>query len=230
MRKGQIILLLAALVCFTACRPRGVLSSRQMRNVMYDLHRADAIIQVKGYNYGHDEDIAKYYQVVLDKHHVTKAEFDSSLVWYTDHPQLFTRIYPKIMKRCQHEMEYWGALESEAKANNVPKRELPPIEDVMKTVQQGFEICLLPDSITEIPQVQELLLPLGRNDSISSTTSISATSSDASSNSSAASKAKPASPDTSEDIIDGKTPAERRREQQLERLQERLKIKPATAQ
>ena len=74
-----------------------------MRSVLYDLHRAEAILQVEGLNYGHDEEVAKYYQVVLDKHHVTKAEFDSSLVWYTDHPQLFNKIYPKIMERVKEE-------------------------------------------------------------------------------------------------------------------------------
>lgn len=224
MRKKQVILLLCALMLLAACRPKGILSSRQMRNVLYDLHRADAIIQVKGYSYNHDEEIAKYYQVVLDKHHVTKAEFDSSLVWYTDHPQLFNRIYPKIMKRCQRENEYWKELENQEHPEMVQVRELPPIEEVMQTLQYGYEISLLPDSILSQPQdEEELLLPIGHCDSVSVASSTSKPSEETQVNESASSV------DESEEIIDGMTPEERRRQQQIERLHKRLGIKPATA-
>ena len=221
-------MLLAVLVCFAACRPRGILSSRQMRNVLYDLHRTDAIIQVKGYSYNHDEEVARYYQVVLDKHNVTKAEFDSSLVWYTDHPQMFTRIYPKIMKRCQQEKEYWEEMENQKKGHVIITRDLPPIEDVMQTLQHGYDINLLPDSLREVPELEELLLPLGRTDSITESSSLSAATPTANSAAAETSAASAKPRDTSEDIIDGKTPMERRREEQYKRLQERLKLKPAT--
>ena len=47
------------------CRPRGVLSNREMRNVLYDLHRADGALQVAGYHYSHDQELAAYYKNVL---------------------------------------------------------------------------------------------------------------------------------------------------------------------
>ena len=74
-------------VLLIGCRPRGVISDAKMRDVLYDLHRADGVIQVAGYNYSHDQEVAGYYKNVLDKHGITQAEFDSSLVWYTDNPQ-----------------------------------------------------------------------------------------------------------------------------------------------
>ena len=95
------------MVCLAGCRPRGVLSSREMRSVLHDLHRADAILQVAGYNYGHDEALAKYYQQVLEKHGLTQAQFDSSLVWYTDHPQRFDKIYPKVVADLEAERTAW---------------------------------------------------------------------------------------------------------------------------
>ena len=87
------------------CRPRGVLSNREMRNVLYDLHRADGAIQVAGYNYSHDQEVAAYYKNVLDKHGITQAQFDSSLVWYTDNPQIFNKIYPKVLERLEADFE-----------------------------------------------------------------------------------------------------------------------------
>jgi hypothetical protein len=106
-----------------------------MRNVLYDLHRAEAILQVGGMNYGHDEELAKYYQVVLDKNHVTKAEFDSSLVWYTDHPQLFNKIYPKILARVQEENKQWEIPEP---TPTTVHRDLPPLEETKRTMREGF--------------------------------------------------------------------------------------------
>ena len=132
-RKWAILLL--AIIALAACRPHGILTSRKMRSVLYDLHRAEAILQVEGLNYGHDEEVAKYYQVVLDKHHVTKAEFDSSLVWYTDHPQLFNKIYPKIMERVKEENKQWQVQEQTPK---VVRRNLPPLEEIEHTMRHGW--------------------------------------------------------------------------------------------
>ena len=42
---------------------------------------------------------------MLEKHGTTQAEFDSSLVWYTAHPQLFDKIYPKVIARLSAEEE-----------------------------------------------------------------------------------------------------------------------------
>lgn len=94
----------------TGCRPRGVLSSAKMRDVLYDLHRADGALQVMGYNYSHDTELAACYQSVLDKHEVTQAEFDSSVVWYTDNPQIFNKIYPRVISRLEADLAAEEAL------------------------------------------------------------------------------------------------------------------------
>lgn len=84
-----------------AFRPRGVLSNKEMEDVLVDLHSAEGILQVAGYNYGHFDACNIYYGIILDKHGVTQAQFDSSLVWYTAHPQYFQSVYPKVLKRLQ---------------------------------------------------------------------------------------------------------------------------------
>lgn len=99
--------LAAAAVCACARRPEGVLTNRQMVDVLYDLHTAEGVLQISGYNYAHDAEVKAYYGVILAKHGITQAQFDSSLVWYIDHPQYFQRVYPKVMKRLQerHDVE-----------------------------------------------------------------------------------------------------------------------------
>lgn len=108
LRKGAVACVL--LLALAGCRPRGVLSSREMRDVLYDLHRADGALQVAGYNYSHDEELSACYKSVLDKHGITQARFDSSLVWYTDNPQIFNKIYPKVVARLEADLATEQAL------------------------------------------------------------------------------------------------------------------------
>lgn len=119
------------LAVMAGCRPKGVLSSREMRDVLYDLHRADGAIQVAGYNYSHDEELAAYYKSVLDKHGITQAQFDSSLVWYTDNPQRFNKIYPKVVARLEADL----AAEQALRDASHPTTALSPIEDVQEPAE-----------------------------------------------------------------------------------------------
>lgn len=107
-----IYILCCLLLCFSSCaiRPDGVLSSGKMVNVLVDLHSAEGVLQLAGYNYGHDDEVRLYYGMILAEHGVTQAQFDSSLVWYTDHPQYFQRVYPKVIKRLQQRHDTQTAL------------------------------------------------------------------------------------------------------------------------
>ena len=48
--------------------------------------------------------------MVLEKHGITQAQFDSSLVWYTANPQLFDKIYPKVLAAIEEEKDQYYAL------------------------------------------------------------------------------------------------------------------------
>ncbi|MBO6306197.1 MAG: DUF4296 domain-containing protein [Paludibacteraceae bacterium] len=90
------VVLCACTLGLTGCRPKGILHSSEMREVLVDLHKTDALLQVSGLQYGHNEALDIYYAQVLEKHGITQAQFDSSIVWYTAHPLLFDKIYPKV--------------------------------------------------------------------------------------------------------------------------------------
>ncbi len=94
-----VFTLCSLLLILSGCRPKGILHSWELRALLYDLHRMDALLQVSGRQYESDEVRNIYYAEVLEKHGVTQAQFDSSLVWYTAHPQLFDKIYPKVIAR-----------------------------------------------------------------------------------------------------------------------------------
>ncbi len=102
-------MLMTITVCLSACRPREVLSSRQMRRVLVDLHKTDAVLQANGLQHGHNAQEDACYALVLERHGITQAQFDSSLVWYTNHPQIFDKIYPKVVAELEKEKEEFAA-------------------------------------------------------------------------------------------------------------------------
>ena len=148
MRSRTYIGLLVLLCIVVGCRPHDVLSNREMRNVLYDLHRADGAIQVAGYNYSHDQEVVGYYKNVLDRHGITQEQFDSSLVWYTDNPQIFNKIYPKVIERLEADFEVEKQIREANREKKLikkdasdasPKRQLRDIEELKKEMQNGYE-------------------------------------------------------------------------------------------
>ena len=107
MTRRLVYIIIPALFLFVGCRPKGILHSWEMRKVLIDLHKTDALLQISGVQNSESEVKAIYYAQVLEKHGITQAEFDSSLVWYTAHPQLFDKIYPKVMAQLTHEREVY---------------------------------------------------------------------------------------------------------------------------
>lgn len=93
-----IFLITIILIFLSACsnRPKGVMSKSEMRTFLTDLHLLEGTLTTR-YELN-DREKAYYYQVLFEKHHVTKAEFDSSIVYYTKNPKVFERIYSKVNK------------------------------------------------------------------------------------------------------------------------------------
>ena len=73
----KLSLYMILVLCLTGCRPKGILHSWEMRSLLYDLHRTDALLQVSGKQYESDEVRDLYYAGVLEKHGVTQAQFDA---------------------------------------------------------------------------------------------------------------------------------------------------------
>ena len=121
-----------------------------MRVVLVDLHKTEAMLQVAGLGIK-DQDIKSiYYAQVLERHGVTQAEFDSSLVWYTAHPQLFDKIYPKVMADIKKEEEKYVALLAEQERVKVPKEETKPIWPYTPLNRPCWDVPLMHDSVNQL--------------------------------------------------------------------------------
>ncbi len=146
-------LLCIALVCvplLTSCRG-DVLSAGKMVSVLTDLHRMDGMLQVKGITRLSKEDEIAYYDAVLASHDVTRAQFDSSLVWYTMHPQRFNKLYPRVKKNLEAEHELYVDASERQKMIREARKEhfaLFTYERVVASVQHGG---YMPDEYRQMP-------------------------------------------------------------------------------
>ena len=92
-------------ILFTSCQiktPKEIIQPDKMETLLYDYH----IVQAMGYEVSnmHEFHVKLYYDFVFKKHGVTKSLFDSSLVWYTRHPEHLADIYSKLKKRLSNEV------------------------------------------------------------------------------------------------------------------------------
>ncbi len=166
MKFNQYILILILyflLFTLSGCRPKGILHSWEMRDIMVDLHKTDALLQVTGLQFGHDDVTEIYYAEVLEKHGVTQAQFDSSLVWYTAHPQLFDKIYPKVLAKLDEERTAFEAAHEEvmnlrpAMYSIPPRRNKKPaltrhqLDSILRVTQHGYPVHWEPERKTPVP-------------------------------------------------------------------------------
>lgn len=112
MRTKFFILSVLFLIILSACgnRPRWVLSEDKMEDVLYDIHIADAEVEMD-YTYFNENKDRKpeLYNTVFEKHGITKEQFDTSLVWYSADMERYMKIYEKMLQRYTVEIDTLNA-------------------------------------------------------------------------------------------------------------------------
>ena len=108
MKRSLTYLLVLMLV--VACKPSvpsEYIQPGDMEDILYDYHLALAMSRQKG---GSETDYNRmlYFESVLKKYDVTKAEFDSSLVYYYSHAYRLKAIYSEVNQRLNDEAATMG--------------------------------------------------------------------------------------------------------------------------
>ena len=100
MKPKVILFFLILIGLFTACnnRPKEVLSDEKMEAIMVDLFLFEGAATVKNIPVG-DTLKTNYYNQLLQKHGVTLAQYDSSLVWYLKNPKLYVALHERVLVR-----------------------------------------------------------------------------------------------------------------------------------
>ena len=96
MKKIYCILLIFSLF---SCGKR-VLDSAKMENLLYDIHVAEAVMNIKKVPSA-KEIRRSYYDYIFEKHHTTREQFEKSLKWYAANPKKLEAIYQNVKKRVE---------------------------------------------------------------------------------------------------------------------------------
>lgn len=81
--------------------PEDIIQPDAMESLLYDYHLASTMSSSLPYTENYKKDA--YFSYVFQKHHVTEAEFDSSMVWYTRNSDQLATIYKNLQKRMEAE-------------------------------------------------------------------------------------------------------------------------------
>ena len=108
--KRVLPLFILVMLMVVACKPSvpsEIIQPDDMEEILYDYHVAQAMARVDNGSQT-DYDRTMYFMAVLNKHNVTEAEFDSSLVYYYSHVDRFKDIYSRVSDRLYNEGKKLG--------------------------------------------------------------------------------------------------------------------------
>lgn len=134
-----IILIIAGIVAGCSSTPNGIYSDGDMEDILYDYYKAKAM----GENLPSDQQYKArlYVESVFRKYGTTEAEFDSSLVWYTSHPDDFIKIYKKLDERLSDELKEKGS------QGNMLLGNIAGLQGDTTELWRGSQFCLLSSAV-----------------------------------------------------------------------------------
>lgn len=112
-----LICLLLCMLVGASCidHPDYVLSEDQMVDLLVDVHKAEGLIEMQA-SHGNDQEYQKAVMAaVLVEHGVSRAQYDSSLMWYARHLKELVRVYSHVDERLMDEHDKWSTLATDSK-------------------------------------------------------------------------------------------------------------------
>jgi len=97
------LLVLILVMLLPACKKQESISGKAfverevMVDVLVDIHLADGVTNDRKFNRKYDVDSIDLLTPILEKHHITREMFDTTLVVYSQHPELFDQLYSDVL-------------------------------------------------------------------------------------------------------------------------------------
>lgn len=97
------LLLLLLVLLSPACKKSESISGKAFMerevlvDILVDLHLADGVTNDRKFNRKYDADSIDVLSPILEKHQVSREMFDTTLVVYSQHPELFDQVYNEVL-------------------------------------------------------------------------------------------------------------------------------------
>lgn len=169
MRKS--LLLVAALIALISCKEEeNIIEKKKYIEFLTEVHIANSLM---GSNYSilRNNDLStQYYNIILDKHKLTREQVFNTVIYYKDKPKEYAKIYEEIDKRLNELKKEYDSLgksrlyknlitnRSNKYINNKDKKQLVKyiVADSLKSGNYVFtsKIRLHKSDETEKPQIE----------------------------------------------------------------------------
>ncbi len=109
-----IVTFFITILVFVSCgtKPRSVISEEKMIEVFQDLYIVDAMMKNRRDEFKSDAYKDALINSVLQKHGITQAQLDSSLVWYSDNITFYSAIQDTVAARLQKRSDWMNDFNS----------------------------------------------------------------------------------------------------------------------
>ena len=157
MKKGHLKFIFFVLILafiFSECTtrvnvPKEFPDEDSMAVIIADIYYTEAALsQSREYYRGRENDLPKFYKFVLDRHGLTKKEFDTIFSWYSDHPKLLSEVYDKvisILNEKETELKY-----DTAKTEKKETPRVPGVKDIWKG-KRSYSVSIKDSSNNCVP-------------------------------------------------------------------------------
>jgi hypothetical protein len=77
--------------------PEGILKKGEMVSILADVHIAQAAAVMNSASDSTRYSVAEMRKYILDTHHTNQMQYDSSIAFYTRHPEMMSQIYDSVI-------------------------------------------------------------------------------------------------------------------------------------
>lgn len=116
LRSERLLVVTMIMWLLGACKPTvpsRFIQPDDMEALLYDYHLGQALAYLNRDDSARAFDEARYFEATLEKHGVTHADYDSSMIYYFTRADRFDEIYQRIAKRLGDDALKLGAAEGE---------------------------------------------------------------------------------------------------------------------
>lgn len=111
----HLFTLLACGLLLTACisRPDYVIDEQRLTAVLIDVHMAEGLLDMQNTELRMSQDTTYQKEVmaaVLARHGLKKADYDTSLIWYSQNLSRLIKVYKRVEDSLQARHKYWQAV------------------------------------------------------------------------------------------------------------------------
>jgi hypothetical protein len=110
----EIVILCVLLFAGCSRTPGGIIPERKMKDVLVDMQIAEAMVGADPATFVGNEEKAALYATVFRKHGVTETAYDSSLVWYGKHLDVYLHVHKSALAEVENRITELGNVAPEA--------------------------------------------------------------------------------------------------------------------